>query len=157
MMWLPSDIFRTVVSSAPLVSIDLIVQNADGRVLLGQRLNRPAKGFWFVPGGRIQKNETLDTAFARLTEVELGQRFERGQCRLLDVYEHFYTDSVFGGGTDGPDTHYVVLGYHLCLLPGVDLQPPVEQHGCYRWWSPQEMLDHPDVHKNTRAYLKALR
>ena len=44
--------FRTVVDAMPLGSIDLIVGGADGKILLGQRNNRPAMGFRFVPGGK---------------------------------------------------------------------------------------------------------
>ena len=156
-MWLTDETFRTVVASTPLVSIDLVVENAEGAILLGQRLNRPAQGFWFVPGGRIQKNESLDAAFRRLTQGELGQAFERGQARLLDVYEHFYVDSVFGEAAANPDTHYVVLGYHLRLPAGVTLVPPAEQHDRYRWWSMAEMQASAEVHANSRAYLAALR
>ncbi len=65
--------FKTVVASTPLVSMDLIVRNKRDQVLLGLRTNRPAQGFWFVPGGRICKDETFEQAFVRLTEMELGQ------------------------------------------------------------------------------------
>lgn len=156
-MWLSDETFRAVVNSTPLVSIDLVVQNADGEVLLGQRLNRPAQGFWFVPGGRIRKNESLDEAFRRLTLGELGLAFERNQARLLDVYEHFYKDSVFGVAGVNPDTHYVVLGYHLLLPQDVILAPPADQHDRYNWWRVAEMQSSPDVHANSRAYLQALR
>lgn len=156
-MWLNAETFRTVVASTPLVSIDLVVQNAAGEILLGQRLNRPAQGFWFVPGGRIQKNESLDDAFRRLTLGELGRAFERSEARLLDVYEHFYEDSVFGEAGANPDTHYVVLGYHLRLPIDLPLAPPVEQHDRYRWWSVAEMQASAEVHDNSRAYLTALR
>lgn len=156
-MWLADEIFRTVVASTPLVSIDLVVENATGEVFLGQRLNRPAQGFWFVPGGRIQKNESLDAAFSRLAFDELGLAFERREARLLDVYEHFYADSVFGEGGSNPDTHYVVLGYYLRLPVGVMLAPPVEQHRRYRWWPMADMQTSSEVHENSRAYLPALR
>lgn len=53
--WLDTDIFATVVHCAPLISIDLLVQNAQGEYLLGLRNNRPAQGYWFVPGGRVKK------------------------------------------------------------------------------------------------------
>ncbi|PAU86543.1 GDP-mannose mannosyl hydrolase [Pseudomonas sp. WN033] len=155
-MWLNAETFRRVVAATPLVSIDLLVENHAGEVLLGQRLNRPAQGFWFVPGGRIQKNETLDGAFLRLTSGELGEGFERSEARLLGVYEHFYPDSVFGEAGNNPDTHYVVLGYYLRLPPGLTLNPPTGQHGCYRWWSKAEMQTSVDVHDNSRAYLAAL-
>src|SRR3954466_13792753 len=49
--------FADVVRLAPLVSIDLVIRDPDGDVLVGLRTNAPAKGFWFVPGGRIRKNE----------------------------------------------------------------------------------------------------
>lgn len=155
-MWLNAETFRTVVTSTPLVSIDLVVENADGEILLGQRLNRPAQGFWFVPGGRIQKNESLDDAFRRLTLGELGRAFERSEARLLDVYEHFYADSVFGEAGANPDTHYVVLGYHLQLPTDLPLAPPVEQHDRYRWWRVAEIQASAEVHDNSRAYLAAL-
>lgn len=156
-MWLTAETFRTVVAATPLVSIDLVVQNSAGEILLGLRLNRPAQGCWFVPGGRILKNETLDAAFRRLTLDELGQAFERSQARLLDVYEHFYSDSVFGPANAAPNTHYVVLGYQLTLPDEVMLTLPVDQHERYGWWSMAEMQASAEVHDNTRAYLQAMR
>ena len=155
-MWLTSETFSTVVASTPLVSIDLVVQNAQGEVLLGQRLDRPAQGFWFVPGGRILKNETLDAAFRRLTLNELGQTFDRCQARLLGVYEHFYIDSVFADAGHGPNTHYVVLGYQLSLSEPQLLEPPRHQHEHYRWWPICVMQGSVEVHDNSRAYLDAL-
>ncbi|WP_081193744.1 NUDIX domain-containing protein [Halomonas sp. BC1] len=88
--WLDESAFRTVVDATPLVSIDLIVKDAQGRVLLGQRVNRPACHYWFVPGGRIQKNEPLGEAFRRLTLTELGCEYERAQAQFQGVYEHLY-------------------------------------------------------------------
>lgn len=156
-MWLTDQTFRTVVAAAPLLSIDLLVENVKGEVLLGQRLNRPASGFWFVPGGRVQKNETLDLAFHRLTLLELGRAFERSQAQLLGVYEHFYTDCVFGDSEVDPDTHYVVLCYHLLLPVDTFLSPPPGQHDCYRWWRKDHMQSSVEVHPNSRVYVDALR
>ena len=156
-MWLSNELFRSVVDSTPLISIDLVVQNSKGECLLGQRLNRPAQGDWFVPGGRILKNETLDAAFYRLTTEELGKTCQRNHARLLGVYEHFYSDSVFGSSGEAPDTHYVVLAYQMVLTEGEVLQPPRAQHDVYRWWSLTDMQVNKQVHANTRAYIDALR
>jgi colanic acid biosynthesis protein WcaH len=155
-MWLKDEQFRDVVTFTPLVSIDFVVQNSSGKILLGQRLNRPAQGFWFVPGGRIHKNESLDVAFSRLALNELGVAFERSRSRLLGVYEHFYADSIFGSGSADPNTHYVVLGYHLQLPDGMQLVPPQIQHDRYRWCALAEIHANSEVHSNTRAYLEAL-
>lgn len=40
---LSKDIFKTVVASTPLVSIDLLVRDAQANILLGKRGNRSAK------------------------------------------------------------------------------------------------------------------
>lgn len=156
-MWLSNDTFRNIVASTPLVSIDLVIQNAQGECLLGQRLNRPAQGEWFVPGGRILKNETLDAAFERLTQEELGKPSKRRDARLLGVYEHFYEDSVFGASQEAPNTHYVVLAYQLILIDSDIKQLPFEQHGAYRWWALNDMQLQKSIHVNTHAYLDALR
>lgn len=150
---LPPEQFRTVVASTPLVSLDLIVENADGQLLLGVRRNRPAAGYWFVPGGRVFKGETLETAFHRLTWDELGMALERNTADVLGVYEHIYDDSVFA---DGTTTHYVVVAHHLHCALDLDALP-LEQHQVYRWWRKTDMADDPAVHVNTKAYLSALR
>lgn len=147
-MFLDKETFRTVVRSAPLVSIDLVVINSQGQVLLGQRTNRPAQGFWFVPGGRILKNEVMAAAFLRLSKAELGFACEIGSAEFLGVYEHFYTDNF--SGTDFP-THYVVLGYRL--VHDLDLNSlPDAQHHSYRWFDVAELLASDQVHDNTKAY-----
>lgn len=149
MVWLSSETFKSVVAATPLVSIDLIVENEQGCVLLGRRVNRPAEGFWFVPGGRVQKNETLDNAFKRLTQDELGCVFERQDAQFLGVYEHLYSDSVFG---ENPSTHYVVLGYRLTTV-ATELALPYQQHAEFQWWQPSKALSAEWVHSNTKAYL----
>ncbi|HRQ56887.1 MAG TPA: GDP-mannose mannosyl hydrolase [Azoarcus taiwanensis] len=148
--------FRTVVGATPLVSFDLVVQRADGKILLGLRNNRPAQGFWFVPGGRIRKGETLDAAFERLTRTELGVEIARGECRLLGVYEHLYEDSVFGEGDDAPSTHYVVLGYALRCADAFVARLPFEQHARFAWFEPAAVLSSEAVHPNTKAYIQDL-
>src|SRR4026207_2429248 len=102
--WLEPQDFERVVRFTPLVSIDIIVRSKDGRVLLGRRKNEPARNSFFVPGGRITKNETLGAAFKRITAGELGVQMELGQARFIGVYEHIYKENVFG--KEGFGTHY---------------------------------------------------
>lgn len=150
-MFLPDDAFRQVVAATPLVSIDLVVEDEAGRVLLGLRTNRPARGCWFVPGGRIRKNERIEDALRRLGETELGRPLAPADVRLLGVYEHFYEDSVFG---DGPDTHYVVLAYGVRWPADQEVRTDA-QHERYAWWSRDKALASPEVHAFTKAYLAA--
>lgn len=148
-MLLELNTFKTVVESTPLVSIDLVVRNQLGHVLLGERTNRPAQGYWFVPGGRILKDETFEQAFKRLTQIELGKELTLSEARFLGPYEHHYDDNFSGAHFS---THYVVLGYEVTLdIDTVDL--PKEQHGDYRWWEVRELLSSDSVHHNTKVYL----
>lgn len=141
--------FATVISATPLVSIDLIVENLQGEALLGLRSNPPAQHCWFVPGGRIRKNETLAAAFCRLTRNELGCDRHLGQARFQGVYEHFYNNDF--SGKAGATTHYVVLAYRLQIDPEA-LNLPTEQHAQYAWMRPEQIASHPQVHVNTQAY-----
>ncbi|CAB3781828.1 GDP-mannose mannosyl hydrolase [Pararobbsia alpina] len=142
--------FLTVVSNTPLIALDLILHDEQGHYLLGRRVNRPAQGSWFVPGGRVCKDERLDDAFARLTREELGlNSAQRSDAELIGVYEHFYGDNF--SGKDGVSTHYVVLGYRFSLprrLPHL----PLDQHSDYRWASAEDILLDESVHENSRAY-----
>ena len=147
-MFLDKTTFTTVIDSTPLVSIDLIVTNEKGEVLLGQRVNRPAKNFWFVPGGRILKNESLASAFGRLTQEELGTRYEITNARLQGPFDHFYDDFVFGNEIS---THYVAIAYRLAVSER-ELDLPLAQHDGYIWLSEDELSRSTKVHPNIKLY-----
>lgn len=140
--------FKAIVESTPLVSIDLLVINSKKQILLGLRKNRPAKGLWFVPGGRIYKNETFEQAFGRLTLAELGESIELSEAKSIGHYQHFYQD-----GFSGPDssTHYVTLGYQI--ERDITLESlPKDQHDKYQFWELNKLLASESVHSNTKAY-----
>ena len=141
--------FLSVVRLAPLVSLDLVVLNPRGEVLVGLRTNKPAEGFWFVPGGRIQKDERLDDAFRRLTGEELGHPIGLAEASPLGVYEHLYEDNF--AGAPGVSTHYVVIAHRVAL--DLDLAAlPGAQHARWKWLAPDALRADATVHPNTRAY-----
>ena len=147
--FLTAETFAQVVANAPLVSIDLIVEDESGAILLGLRNNPPAQGCWFVPGGRIRKNETLEHAFARISAEEIGLGLIKSKAQLIDVYEHFYQTDF--AGTPGSSTHYVVLAFRVKVARET-LALPTGQHSRYQWMQPQQAATHPDVHPYSRAY-----
>lgn len=151
-MLLPLNTFKTIIEHAPLISIDLVVQNKQGEVLLGLRNNRPAQGYWFVPGGRILKDETMADAFKRLTQAELGVELELAQAELISPFEHFYEDNVTGVDFT---THYIALGYRISVDELAAL--PKEQHSQYVWMSAEELLVDSDVHKHSKWYFEESR
>jgi len=151
MAWMAPAEFAQVVRLTPLVSIDLILRDSEGKVLVGLRTNEPAKGLWFVPGGRIEKDERLADAFARILSVETGLSLPMTQSRLLGVYEHLYDANRFEA--PGYGTHYVVIARELRLDRRPDIKTD-DQHSAMRWMRPDEILAAPDVHENTKAYFR---
>jgi colanic acid biosynthesis protein WcaH len=146
-MNLTDDEFIQVIRTTPLIAIDLIVQNEFGEVLLGKRHNRPAKNYWFVPGGRIKKNERSLDALERVGRSELGIALPAG--KLLSAFDHFYDDNYFGMPDVG--THYVTLAYRIKLKKN---SPVIhdEQHAELKWWNTDTLLSSGEVHQNTKAY-----
>ena len=152
-MFLNKEVFKTVVGSTPLISIDLVVRNPLGDILLGKRNNRPAQGYWFVPGGRIMKGEAMNAAFSRLCKEELGLCSDIKAANFLGPFEHFYEDSIFGSAVS---THYVVLGYEIeAEISLANL--PNSQHHEYDWFSIEEMAKAENVHRHSKWYLEALK
>ncbi|GAB3546862.1 GDP-mannose mannosyl hydrolase [Noviherbaspirillum agri] len=146
-MHMDRDTFLSVAASTPFVSIDLIVRNEQGQVLLGYRRNRPAQDFWFVPGGRIRKNERTQDALQRIARTELGVEATGG--RLVGVFDHLYEDNFYG--EPGIGTHYVVCAYQ-CQVSADAHFVHDDQHAQLRWWDTESLLASPQVHPNTKLY-----
>lgn len=125
-------------------------------LLLGRRNNRPAQGWWFVPGGRIRKNEPMQAALARVARDELGLDLASLPTppEHLGAFEHFY-DDCFAGDV-GVSTHYVVIGNLLQLPAGAELTAADAQHSGVRWWPLQDAARATDVHRFTKDYVTAV-
>jgi len=148
---LSHDDLSTVVRLAPLVAIDFVIRNRRDDVLLGLRNNEPAKGWYFVPGGMVLKNERLAEAFSRLLKTETNYTVRIDDARLLGAFEHFYKNNRFGNSDYG--THYVVLGYEL-KVPDAAEPKADDQHSELRWWPLVELLASERVHENTKTYFR---
>lgn len=140
-----------IIEATPLVSVDLIIRNPFQKVLLGKRINRPAKGYWFVPGGRILKNETINQALKRISEVEVGLNLLTKAPRLLGAYDHIYDDNFLN--INGINTHYVVLAFIITLQKEIEVKPD-DQHSDLKWWGIDNLLEEQTVHQNTKVYFK---
>jgi len=153
---LPLAQFQQAVAALPLVSVDWVLTNPAGELLVGQRLNAPARGAWFTPGGRIRKGEPLAAALRRVAEEELGLADEpagalaqRGE--LLGAWDHFYPDAAFSPTVP---THYVNLPYAARLTEAEvnALGLPVgEQHGSWQWLPLAQAAD--TVHEHVKPYV----
>lgn len=151
-MKLSSEEFLQVIRLAPLCSIDLVVLNEQKEILVGKRINAPAKGWWFVPGGRVFKNELLNDAFARISLAEIGRKIEINRCELLGVFEHFYNDCALN---DIVSTHYINTPYLVKVEKGT-IEAPNLQHESYRWIALDDVKDDQNIHEYSKVFLPAL-
>jgi 8-oxo-dGTP diphosphatase len=93
------------VSDVPRIAVGAVVldRRADGVfVVLARRNNPPRVGQWSLPGGKVERGESLTAALAREILEECGLVVSVGP--LVEVVE-FIDERV----------HYVILDY-LCAL-----------------------------------------
>ncbi len=139
--------FKTLVDIAPLVSIDFIIKNQDNKILLGKRVNKPAKDYFFTLGGRLYKNETINEAKKRVLKDEIGLNIENFNPKFIGVFEHFYENSFVD---DNISTHYVNLAYKIEVSYMQNL--PTKQHNEYVWLSKDEIMNSNEVNKYVKDY-----
>jgi colanic acid biosynthesis protein WcaH len=138
--------FKTIIDSVPLISIDILLKK-DNKFLLGRRVNKPAQGYFFSTGGKINKNESIDNAMSRIAKNELNIELNT-TLKFIGVFEHFYDDSIY----DNISTHYVNLAYEYQVEEIIDL--PNEQHSEYKWFTIGELLESKQVHKYVKDYFR---
>jgi len=158
-MFLPKSEFSKVIINSPLIAIDLCIVK-DKKLLLGKRINPPAKNFYFVPGGRIRKSEKIKDAFIRILKNELGFELKENNYKFikeLGVFEHFYEDNFLNSKEF--TTHYVVIAY---LVPYKSLITKYKeilksQHSDYIWFDINcGKNEVNNIHKNSLVYVDIL-
>ncbi len=80
----------------PIACIDIVLVQNDS-FLLVKRKNAPVQGKWWLPGGRILRDERFADAAERKALQETGLRVQ--DLKLLGVDETFFTDGPFGKST----------------------------------------------------------
>lgn len=99
-------LYRKILEVMPIPCVDIVIVNGK-KFLLVKRKNNPAKGKWFIPGGRVFKGETLHQAIRRKIKEETGlKNFRIG--KLLAVKDFFSTKSAFGPSTHTIDSIFIV-------------------------------------------------
>ena len=68
----------------PLLTVDCVVMDAAGRVLLIRRGNPPFKGRYALPGGFVDVGETVEDACRRELMEETGVK--AGKLALIGIY-----------------------------------------------------------------------
>jgi 8-oxo-dGTP diphosphatase len=91
----------------PALTVDCVVFNEDGELLLIQRKNEPFKGKYALPGGFVDYGETVEHAAVRELKEETG--VEAQDLKIVGVYSDPDRD---------PRGHVVSVAYLIQFLVG---------------------------------------
>jgi 8-oxo-dGTP diphosphatase len=99
----------------------------DGKLLLVRRARSPAKGFYSLPGGRVEYGESLSAALHREVDEETGLKIEIvGMAGWSEVLPQ-----ATGAG------HYLILSFAARWL---DKEPVLnEEHDDFQWLAPDAL------------------
>lgn len=75
-MGLPDDVFYYISRTTPLVNVELLIKDENGRTLLSWRNDQYSGKGWHVPGGIVRFKETLETRVQKVAEIEIGADVE---------------------------------------------------------------------------------
>jgi 8-oxo-dGTP diphosphatase len=125
-----------------VLTVDAVITDAGGRILLMQRGTEPFRGTWVLPGGIVEPGETVEQACVREVEEEVGLKVR--VVRLIGVYS-----------TPGRDPRgaFVSLAFHATIAGGA--LRVTEEARAHRWLEAGEELplgfDHARIVADLRA------
>jgi 8-oxo-dGTP diphosphatase len=98
-----------------------------GKILLVRRARSPAKGFWSLPGGRVEFGESLHTALHREVDEETALKIE---IVGLSGWREVLPGSPGGG-------HYLIMSFAARWTAG---EPVLnEELDDFRWLTPDDL------------------
>jgi len=119
----------------PSVTVDVViftVINGELHVLMVQRRRWPYEGYWAVPGGFINMDESLEQAARRELEEETGVR---------NVYlEQLYT---FGNPQRDPRTRVISIAYIAIVRADVQELHVSDESSDVRWFPVRALPEKP--------------
>ncbi|HCR81663.1 MAG: hypothetical protein UY13_C0002G0467 [Candidatus Pacebacteria bacterium GW2011_GWB1_47_8] len=102
--------------NVPRVSVNLLIEDKQGKLLLTQRAITPGVGKWHYPGGFLLKGETIEACLKRLAKREFNYDLKEAP-EFVGVFENLAGD---------PRGHVIDLMYRLKLNHQIPLNATTE-------------------------------
>lgn len=134
---IPVRLYRRILAVMPIPCVDAVIVSR-GKFLLGNRRNKPAKGQWFLIGGRVRKGERLEQALRRLLTEEAGI------TRYTIKKQLGARETIFRTSAQGPSSHTVNTVF-LVEVPYRRYLPNNRENVELRWFSGIARSWHPYV------------
>ncbi|MFH1401622.1 MAG: NUDIX domain-containing protein [Parcubacteria group bacterium] len=143
------NLYKKIQEVIPICCVDVVIKNDKKELLLLKRKNEPAKGEWWIVGGRIKKGETLRKAVFRKVKEETGLNVVlKG---ILGV-----GPTVFKKGIFGQSVHTINIVF-LTLAKRKDKIRLDSQSSDYKWFKKINRNWHPHLQKFLKLGLQAKR
>ena len=113
-MHIPEKIYSQILLLMPIPSVDLLIEDEIGKILLLKRANEPVKGQWWLPGGRVHFLETREQAAARKLKEECGLEF-------FQMKEMGTDDFFFDMPDDANPRHCISTLFHIVVRNQADV------------------------------------
>jgi ADP-ribose pyrophosphatase YjhB (NUDIX family) len=91
---IPRERYSEIIKDTHLIACDLLIKRGD-TILLGKRMNAPARNYLFNPGSRMFKNEKYQETIQRILFTECGIQDIRGDFIYHGTFEHRYHKENF--------------------------------------------------------------
>jgi colanic acid biosynthesis protein WcaH len=125
--FIDQELYDQILRHMPIACVDVAIV-CNGCVLLVRRDDAPAKGAWWVPGGRVFKGETMRDTARRKAKEEVGL-----DCHIGPIIHT--AETIFPDGPRGIPVHSI----NACFLlyPTHDVAAPTirldDHHAGWRW------------------------
>ncbi len=120
----------------PRLTVDVIIPNMEGRVLLIARGHEPFQGMWCLPGGMVDLHETVEAAAMREVREEVGLAVSI--VRVVAIRSSPHRD---------PRGHFVSI---VLLAAPTEARPVRTKEATELYWSSHDLpdrmaFDHADI------------
>ncbi|HFC11819.1 MAG TPA: NUDIX domain-containing protein [Anaerolineae bacterium] len=137
MSYIPQSLYDQILQNIPIACVDIAIV-AKGRVLLVLRDDAPAKGEWWVPGGRVLKGEMMRETAARKAREEVGIN-----CHVGPIVHT--AETIFPDGPSGIPVHSINSCFFLYPQDSDFSAELDNHHTAYKWVDTIDPTLHPYV------------
>jgi colanic acid biosynthesis protein WcaH len=125
--FIPQDLYDLILTHMPIACVDIAIV-ANGAVLLVQRNDPPARGQWWVPGGRVLKSERMRDTALRKAREEVGLECHVGP--IIHTAETIFPDGPRGIAVHSINSCFLLYPTDSLAAGSVHLD---EHHGSWKW------------------------